>query len=124
MVASTHSARLHAWVLIPGATRLVTWSSQSSATLAAWSTCADWAGEMLWSPAAETALRAVSVASATLNGSSPVEANIACTWAVTIWSMAGSILSMPMPSSIRAISGSMPWPPVRPDSIAWISGGS
>ncbi len=96
-VASTHSARLQAWVVMPGGPKSVTWSSQSPATWAASVTCDAVAAETEGSPSVATALRAASVAMATLNGSSAGAENMACTWAVIICSMAGSTLSMPMP---------------------------
>ena len=124
IVWSTHSARLHALAATPGAVNWVTSSSHSPATWAASSTSRRAASPTLASPAALTVLRATSVASSALNGSSGEAESIALSWALIIPIAAGSSRSTPMALSASASWGLSAAPPSRLLSICWKSGSS
>ena len=85
IVASTHSARLHATPVRPGLVRSVTASSHMPATCTASAAARPSAALASASPSAATVLRAMSVASTALTAVSLSGAeNIACTWPMTI----------------------------------------
>ena len=122
MVASTHSARLHAAAATSCPASSVASSSHSRARSAASATWRPAAAPSEGSPDWAIVRRATSVAAACWTGPSSADSNIERTCAPTICSMAGSTWSSPMSLSIEAIWGSS-CPPVSPRRTSTSSGG-